>query len=239
MAKWPSDVDTATRPPDHRATNGFTFVELLVAATIIAVLFVTVSAHLRGGLTVWRRATDQGEAVQRMRVALDRLERDVTQAIVYDDREDQYEGAGLLPLPRFGADALQFVTQAVTRAGLPPSVRVVSYRCDATGATPGLQRTSQSIREARSGMAPALEAMLPECTELSFQYAFQLAEDAGDPSVVEWRPTWPDDPDKPLRLPRLIEVTLQSATGRSIRRVMTVPLGQFGQPEPPPVGASG
>jgi len=224
-----------------RTAKGFTLVELLIAATMIAILFVGIAAHLRGGLTVWRRATDHGEAAQRMRVALDRLERDVVHAIVYDDRKERYGADGLLPLPGFGSGELRFFTQTVTRSGYPPSLRLVTYQCSPSSATPGLWRTSQAIAEARGNIAPTPEAMLPECAELSLRYAFQLSESSEAPSVMDWRPTWPDDPNEPLRLPRLVEVTIRSAAGRLARRIIAVPVGQFGTPVLPPAeeGAGG
>ena len=84
---------------------GFTLVELLLAATLISILFVGLGAHLRGGIIVWRRTTQTGEQLQRRRVAFTRLERDLANAIRYDDRGTAYGAAlGLLPPTRFSAD---------------------------------------------------------------------------------------------------------------------------------------
>ncbi len=76
------------RSPGRRARraqreNGFTFVELLIAATIMSVLFVGLGSHLRGGILVWRRATATAETVQRERVGFDRMERDLANAFAY------------------------------------------------------------------------------------------------------------------------------------------------------------
>ena len=46
------------RWPRQRRQAAFTLVELLIAATMMSILVVGLSAHLRGGLTVWRRVTD-------------------------------------------------------------------------------------------------------------------------------------------------------------------------------------
>ena len=81
---------------------GFTLVELLIAATMMSVLFIGLGSHLRGGIAVWRQTTQRVDALQRERVALDRLERDLANSVIYDQRDTAYGvEEGKLPPPQF------------------------------------------------------------------------------------------------------------------------------------------
>ena len=207
---------------------GFTFVELLIAATMISILFVGLGTHLRGGLTVWQRTTATTDALQRQRVAFDRLERDLSNAIVYDDRAVSYGNVkGQLPKPQFDAAAIDVYTVSTQPF---PSVRFVTYACERVNGTPGLWRTSQSVGEARARLPqPTPELVLPDCESMSFRYAYVPPKGAAR-AGLEWKAQWPDSPDDALKLPRLIEVTVQ-VSGRSVRRVCAIPIGLLGASE--------
>ncbi len=120
-----------TRGPGRSArraqrANGFTFVELLIAATMMSVLFVGLSSHLRGGILVWRRATATADTVQRERVGFDRMERDLANAFAYGASENT-------PAVAFDEHDLAVVTLE-PQSGQGNRVRVVTYRCgDAEG----------------------------------------------------------------------------------------------------------
>ena len=203
----------------HPEPSGFTFVELLIAATMMSILFVGLGAHLRGGLIVWQQSTLRGEAVQRRRSAFDRLERDLANAFVYDNREEAYgEEFGGLPAPQFGADALVVFTVERIPGGLP-AVRIVTYRCEEREGTAGLWRTSQSIGEARAKLEPAAALLLGGCSALWLQYAQRRTAGEGR---LEWGP--PADTG-PLALPRLIKVSLKLSGGGRMERVCAVPAG--------------
>ena len=121
--------------PEPSAPSGFTFVELLIAATMISVLIVGLAAHLRGGIIVWQRATQTTEALQRQRVALGRLERELANAIVYDERDAAYGSReGQLPSPEFGAHDLRWFTVVPSGKGIS-TVRFVTYECKQMGDT--------------------------------------------------------------------------------------------------------
>jgi type II secretory pathway pseudopilin PulG len=199
--------------------TGFTFVELLIAATMMSVLFVGLGAHLRGGLTVWQQATLRGEALQRQRAAFDRFDRDLANTFVYDGRDGAY-GAdpGKLPPPRFGEDALTLFTVDRLPGGLS-AVRIVTYRCEEREGTPGLWRTSQSVGEARAKLEPAAELLLEGCSALSLRYA---QPGTGDPGTLEWGVP---DGTGALTLPRLIRVSLELSSGAQLSRVCAVPSG--------------
>ena len=201
--------------------TGFTFVELLIAAAMMSMLFVGLGAHLRGGLMVWHQATERGEALQRQRSVFDRLERDLANTFVYDSRDDAY-GAdpGKLPSPRFGEDALTLFTVEHRSSSLP-AVRVVTYRCEERGGAPGLWRTSQSIGEARAKLEPAADLLLDGCSALSLRYA---QSGSGDPGTLEWGPLAAPETLVP---PRLIEVSLELSSGARLQRVCVVPAGML------------
>ena len=202
-----------------RPARGFTLVELLVAATMMSVLFVGLGAHLRAGLTVWQRATTTGERIQRQRVGLERLERDLANAVLYDIRGTSYgETQGSLLAPRLDGDALAYFTVLQGAAGLP-SVRFVTYHCGESGGVTGLWRTSQPIGEVRARRDAAPELILPECDRLSLRYAVPSADAA---APMDWREQWTDTEKS---LPRLVEVTVHAPSGGTLKRLFAVPAG--------------
>jgi prepilin-type N-terminal cleavage/methylation domain-containing protein len=204
--------------PGH---SGFTLVELLIAATMMSVLFIGLGSHLRGGITVWRQTTQRVEALQRQRIALDRLERDLANGIVYDSRDEAYGvEAGKLPLPAFTSASLAWYT--VSSAGKPPSVRFVTYACESPDGAPGLWRTSQSVGEARTHREPAHERLLPDCEALQVRYAYAPVDES---APLEWQPVWLFGEE----LPRLIEVTVRRTAAEQTTRVMAIPHGSFEQ----------
>ena len=214
-----------------RAYGGFTFVELMIAATMIAVLFVGLGAHLRGGIDVWRRATQTSETLQEQRIALDRLERDLANAIVYYPKKDEYSESekGKLSLPVFGAHELQLFTVVPGIRGDPASVRFVTYACKEESSATGLWRSSQSIGEARYRLPAQEELALPGCSELSVHYAYKTSPGSSSEPLI-WDDNWGDDSSE-LKLPRLIKVSLV-ISGATVERTILIPQGELAEKSP-------
>ncbi|MDP3723573.1 MAG: type II secretion system protein GspJ [Candidatus Omnitrophota bacterium] len=206
--------------------DGFTFVELIIAATIFSVLVTGLTSHLRGGGIVWRRTTETVEALQRQRAALDQVARDLGNAVIYDTNQEAYgTEAPKPPLPRFAPDGMDWftVSLSLSRSALP-SIRFVTYRCEELDGVQGLWRTSQSVGEARARQAtPVPELVLEGCRGLSLRYAYAPVVDDGQP--LEWRPQWPGGSGGTLQLPRLVEVTARMESGQVLQRVAAVPAG--------------
>ncbi len=217
---WPAPANRFVEGgPGSPEPRGFTFVELLIAAAMMSMLFVGLGAHLRGGLIVWQQVTLRGEAVQRQRAVFDRLDRDLATTFVYDDREETYgEEFGRLPAPQFGEDVLVLFSAERIPGGLS-AVRIVTYRCEEREGRAGLWRTSQSIGEARAKLEPASELLLRGCSALSLQYAQRRAASEGK---LEWGPL--AERETPV-LPRLIRVSLELSGGGRMERVCAVPVG--------------
>ena len=216
---------------------GFTLVELLIAATMMAVLLVGLSAHLRGGITVWQRATTTVERLQRQDVALDRLASDLANSLIDDPRPESYGGApGQLPVPHFTATSAAWYAAQPAAPGRVPSVRFVSYACAARDGTQGLWRTSQSIGEVRTNTEPVPELLMPGCESLTFRYGTQAATDSHQPDWLAWIEEWPNALQA---MPRLVEVSMQLAGGHQVMRLLTIPIGTVHAPEHGPAAPPG
>jgi type II secretory pathway pseudopilin PulG len=195
---------------------GFTFMELLIAATMMSILFVGLGSHLRGGIIVWRQTTRTVETLQRVRVALDWLARDLANAFLFGDGQQEAP----LPEPAFGSSTLEWMAVEPSFQG-QPTARHIGYRCasDVEG-TQGLWRTSQSIGVARTGHEPTPELLLPGCETLEIRYAYQPEEEGG---ALIWQPDW----RYPEELPRLLEVTVRISAGQAWQRTMVIPHGSL------------
>ncbi|MBI3312402.1 MAG: hypothetical protein HYZ88_02635 [Candidatus Omnitrophica bacterium] len=197
---------------------GLTFVELLMASTMFALLMVGLSTHLRGGMLAWRRATTTVEELQRRRVALDRLARDAANAVVIDERADAK------PPIVFKADALEFFTLGQT-PGLSQGERrvwFVTYAIEQDGQTGTLRRSARTIQEAQASLSVPSAPLLPNVERLSIRYGYRSTQ--GTPHLV-WRDVWDDH----VKLPNLMEITIAMKTATSLpsqlRRTIMIPSG--------------
>ena len=213
-----------------RPRAGFTLVELLIAATMMSVLMVGLSAHLRGGLDVWRRATDGAESMQRVRVGWERMERDAANALQYAEAEAYGEAFGMAPPPRFEADEAGWYA-VMSGAGdeALPAIRYVEYACTDRDGVQGLWRFVRTVGQARAQLPPQAELLLPGCDTLSLRYASEAPPEQPGPFL--WSPEWEE---ATTQLPRLIEASMRLSDGRQISRIVTMPAGRLPRPELPP-----
>lgn len=204
--------------------RGFTFVELLLASTMIAILIVGLAVHLRGGMAVWREATQTVEALQRRRAAFDQLASDLAGAFIYDTGTASANPAdeGQPPAMELGSDRLFLYTVSSGWANRLPAVRFVTYACGRMDGKQGFWRTSQPVMVARKKtIAPAPELLLPDCEEMAVRYAYAPSgstQDAQQP--FDWRNQWVDT----QKLPRLLELSL-TVSKQPVKKVMVVPAG--------------
>lgn len=212
----------------RRPGTAFTFVELLIAATMTAILFVGLGAHLRGGLTVWRHAHVSMDRLQQRRVAFERLERDLANAVIYDSRPEAYgTEPGQLPAPEFASGSLAWFTAMPPTADAAARIQMVGYACDTLDGEPGFWRLSWTIPEARAARPPKRQRLLPECGALEIRYAHLPASLAGP---LEWRAEWRDAAQD---FPRLLDVSIRFASGEELRRLYAVPIGVLKPAEAP------
>ena len=200
---------------------------------MISVLFVGLASHLRGGVVVWERVTQTTQALQRRRVALELLERDLANAIVYDARKEAYEDPAVLPKPRFGADQLAWFTVQPGHDG-PARVRYVKYWCGERNGTKGLWRTSQSIGEVRTKATtePEPQLLMAGCEAFPVRYAYESG--TGDSAELDWKSEW--NGNDTFTLPRLVEASIRLTDGLPLRQLISIPQGMLGKEGGPPPG---
>jgi len=203
-----------------KSARGLTFVELLIAATMFSILMIGFSTYLRGGLIAWRRTMAVSEQLQVSRAALDRLARDVANAILLDP------GGTWCPSPIFSAEELSFVTAPPHRAGSTVDrLWVVHYFRVTDGTQTRLVRAMRTIREARANWPERSETLLPSIQRWSCRYGQRAAE--GGVEQIQWQTSWTDA----TQLPYLLEVTIELGAGqgraRRLRRVFVIPPGSL------------
>lgn len=205
--------------------RGMTFVELLLAATMIAVLMVGFAAHLRGGVLAWRRAVAITEQVQRTRVALDQLGRDLSNAFDFDPTAPATPST-LEPKLVMERERLTFFSVRSTDSEGAPTAEplVITYELSEGK----LLRLARGLREAVAiAKGNALDTAQPAVLldgvkEFSIQFAYKPQDPTQD---LEWKPSW----GYPNELPRLCEFSITLERGPKatevIRHTFVLPSG--------------
>ena len=213
------------RPGTHR---GFTFVELLIAGVMFGILMAALSGHLRATLVAWRRATTTVEQLQRARIGLERFERDLATAFIY-------EPAGQWsPKPEFGGDHLR--TYLVRGNGTSGKVWCVTYDLQSDSLHTALARTSQTIAQAAGNIPGAIDTVLTDVSRLQLRYGTMATAGPGTPGQVGGLITWTNSWTDVSQSPRLIEVTLELGSSwvipHTVRHVVVVPSGSLTPAQP-------
>lgn len=191
----------------HRAAQGFTLLELLVALTIFAV----VAALAWGGLDVVARTQRSlevtGTQLAQLQKTIGRFERDVRQAVPRPIRNDLGQSE---PALVGSTDRLDLSLWRSAAGELQSGVQRASWRCR----DGQLQRTQWRAPD-RTGATPADESVqLTQLTHCRFRF---VAEDG---SVAD---RWPS-PGKPAQsLPRGVELGFAITGQGEFRRVVELP----------------
>ncbi|MBI4355518.1 MAG: prepilin-type N-terminal cleavage/methylation domain-containing protein [Candidatus Omnitrophica bacterium] len=205
------------RPAGRHGSRGLTFVELLVAVTIFAILGAGVVAMFAGGVRTWRTIHRVSDANQRRRAALYQLTEDWRNAVWVANTE-----------PVFTEDELRFVTRAAdpTRATRHRLGMVwVRYRLEE-------QRGTQALRREQAPFLPGVKE--PKATYATtilervkaWQVSYATLSADVEPTV-SWAETW-DAPELPRGV--RIEVTAATAQGdETLTQVLVNPLGRLAQ----------
>ena len=183
--------------PKARAAAGLTFIELLVAVTIFAILGAGVVAMFASGVRTWQQVHRIADANQRSRVALQQLSEDWRYAVWVANTE-----------PVLTDKELWFVTRAADPA-LTTRHRQrlvwVRYVVEEEGDSRGVLRREQApyLPGVKEPEPTETTTVLRGVKDVAIAYAYLSAE--AEPTV-EWQETW-----DAKALPRGVRVAITTA----------------------------
>ena len=204
-----------------KSERGLTFIELLMAVTVFATLLVGLSSHVRGSVVAWRRVTSTTERLQRVRVALERLPADVTNAFVFDPSQTWQPGH------QFASDRFSCYTiQPSSAAQGSDTNRVVfvTYTMEPSESPMVLTRTVRSVREASDGVPGESHPLLDEVEGFALRY--------GVWDATMNRLVWIDRWDDQGQVPGVVRValTMKASAGAAVEQTMLIPTGSLSPP---------
>lgn len=226
---------------------GFTLIELLIAVTIFSVIAVALYSCFNAGIRVWRRAEENMELHQSVRLTLEGLAKELRNAVNYADEDageepqeeeeveegELEEGEGLLEKPDlvfFGSkDELRFVT-LVTRLLEEGKFRkeLAKLNYSLSGGEGELGREIAFQSEGFNPAGEAKETLISGIEELSFKYSYEPEE---EDSPVEWKDYWENQKDVPLGVRIYLKVKREEGGTSEFSKIVFIPTGILGKEE--------
>jgi len=212
------------------AARGFTFIEMLLAVAIFALVGLASVAVLDSVNRSNEASRQAGERLQQLQRAMLLLERDLWQIT---PRQVRINGEAPSKLTFAGAanwiesddDGISFSHAGWTNPGMilaRSEVQLVGYRLKERQ----WQRLYYVYPDAVTGTEPVVQNLLNEVDELKFRY---LVREDGQ---QQWKEFWDQD-----RWPLAVRVTLKSAQFGTLERIFALP--QTVTPQANPSGNDG
>lgn len=211
--------------------KGFTFVELIIALTIFAIIALGIYSTFSTGLTTYKRSEGAGRLQQEARWALDRMAKELRDAVIYnfgaDEEESSFSGerdkisflslvydpsakvsqikriSYSLEIPDYGEVRKTIIGETVSELD-----KVTVFSEEEGDVLNSLQRREETLEQTlqiNQGPTVASESLTdlvkPEGLTFSFAFAQAAGEEEG---TIGWRDIWEDK----TKLPRGVKITL-------------------------------
>jgi prepilin-type N-terminal cleavage/methylation domain-containing protein len=220
--------------------KGFTFVELMIALTIFALISLGIYATFSTGLNAWRRGEDATRLQQEARWALDKIAQELRGAVIYN-YGDSYPELGSFLGERSKISFLSLVYSPVSKIS---EVKKITYSLEVPdygeihktvigthqeklskvivnyeenqAPLESLQRKEEALLQTleTKEITPAKSEPLTNLVKsggLSFSYAFK--QGAGEEETTVWKESWEDK----TKLPQGVKITLILQNPKNIK----------------------
>ena len=194
-----------------KSLTGFTLLELLLAAALIAVVMGVIASVFSGGIRVWRQGEDETQKNQAFRFFRYKLGRDLRNAVPFP------------PIPIEGEkETFRLVLEETAPKGGSPTLVEVRYRVEATGQGQQLTRDSFFLLTGEEKK----EVLLEEIPQIQF---FYLSKD--EEGKLLWREKWAaaSGVDRPRWVK--VEILLEKEQAPWIQ-LFSIPKGSVVEEEP-------
>jgi general secretion pathway protein J len=184
--------------------QGFTLMEVLVALVLLTLFALVTFRALDAVLEAQRRATSEMAHWHELASAFARMDADLANAAARPDPKVPLAGGFEILLNEDGS--MQFDLVRLLPEDADQAVQRVGYRC--TGKS--LERLVWPDAD-NPLLGPIKITLLEGLSACAFQYMNELGQ---------WLPTWQPQTGKPF--PRAVELSIATADGTPIRRVLRV-----------------
>lgn len=201
--------------------RGFTFIELMIAASIFAVVAVAIYSTFGTGISAWKKAQEAQNLYQDIRLALDKMAGDLENAILYSQKEDFLNFLG-------EEDKISFYSLTETFQTLPAhrELKKITYNLDESSRI--LQRLEQTFAESlQETQEQEPEEIAAKINNLNFSYCYE--DEAAEPPY-RWEDIW--NSDKVIPQGVKIALELDVADKPVFTKYVFIPIGEKGQEEP-------
>lgn len=201
----------------RRWAHGFTFIEMIVAVTIFAIIAVSIYSTFRAGVRLWSGVSPIINDKQSLRFFFNTISRDLKSSLAYSKEGVNFEGEN---------KKMSFITVIETSGQGPASTRMelarVIYKLD--GASGSVKR----------GVATKLEGLSEDYAKFSnilngiddkdsgFEYCYKIGS---SPTEYEygWKDEWDEKDRDSGKIPRGIRINIGDKS-----KVIFVPTGRLG-----------
>jgi prepilin-type N-terminal cleavage/methylation domain-containing protein len=196
-------------------TNGFTFIELMIAVTIFAMIAVTIYSTLHVGIQVWKTAGSAEDTYQRSRLMLGAFDLDVRNAVAYSPVH-----------PSGDAGHLSFMSISASPSS-EKELTLIAYRFDrAKGTLVRIRSGAEGAFKEENGVPTHLLSGLKECV---FSYCYPVSSSGG----VEWRQVWEREDGIPYGVRAVLRFR-GGDTGTVFEKYAYMPLGSMADAQKAP-----
>lgn len=202
-------------PKGNLSRTGFTFVELILAASIFAIVAVAIYSTFGTGISAWKKTQKAQNVYQDIRLALDKMAQDLESAVLYKDEPDFSNFAGM-------NNQVSFYTLVDVFREMPihPELRKITYSLDGNTLRRLEQTFAESVQEEQTQES---EEIAGQISKLNFFYYYEVADDE------PWMEAW----DSAQSIPRGVKIDLElngeAEENLAFTKYVFIPQGEKGQ----------
>ena len=200
---------------------GFTFIELMLAASIFAIVALAIYSTFGSGISVWKKTEKTQNLYQDIRLVLNKMAYDLENAVLYSEPEEEEE------LSNFAGERneISFFTIVDVFQKLPThqQLRRIAYSLD--------ESTRMLLRQELTYPESVQEAYEKEPEEIAAHISnltfFYYYENKDDEPPYEWMDSW--DPAQGIPQGVKIELEVEAEEELIFTKYVFIPTGKKGQ----------
>ena len=197
--------------------KGFTFIELLLAVSIFAIVASVWLSTFTGGVNVWNKGNDNIAVNQDIRTGLNVISRDLINTVIYTGSESEW-----------AEKSIKFFTanNIVINDEMLQEFSAIFYSFNSVDNN--LMRKASNLKDKLYPENSGYEIIMDNVHNISFSYCYGDSETDSD---FEWKNSW-EDTEKPPKGVR-IELSIkypESDYAEIFTKTVVIPIGVLGSP---------